>query len=112
MTASVAVFGEVRESLEGLLKGAHRLAERGAVKGPGAGLLAIRHGLGPHLAPQGMVGEMFDLHGHPLGREPLESLDNVCVQPPPPLQQEAVVGHFVRQGMLEGICRLGDRHVS
>ena len=47
----VAVLGQVREGLEGLLEGDSRLAERGAVPGPGAGLLAVGHGLGPHFAP-------------------------------------------------------------
>ena len=105
----VAVLGQVREGLEGLLEGGHRLAERGAVVGPGAGLLAVGHGLVPHLAPQGMVRQAFDLLGHPLGRERLEGLDQARVQPPPPLQQEAAVGHLVRQGMLEGVFRLGEQ---
>ena len=57
----VAVLGQVREGLEGLLEGGHRLAERGTVEGPGTGLLAVRDGLVPHLAPQGMVRQAFDL---------------------------------------------------
>ena len=85
----VAVLGQVREGLEGLLEGGHRLAERGAVAGPGPGLLAVGDGLGPHLPPQGMVRQAFDLLGHPLGRERLKGLDNAPVQHPPPLQQEA-----------------------
>ena len=75
----VAVLGQVREGLEGLLEGGHRLTERGAVVGPGAGLLAVGHGLVPHLAPQGMVRQAVDLLGHPLGRERLEGLDNARV---------------------------------
>ena len=102
-------LGQVREGLEGLLEGGHRLAERGAVVGPGAGLLAVGHGLVPHLAPQGMVRQAFDLLGHPLGRERLEGLDNARVQHPPPLQQQAAVGHLVRQGVLEGVFRLGEQ---
>jgi hypothetical protein len=51
----VAGLVQVREGLEGLLEGGRRLAERGAVVGPGAGLLAVGHGLVPHLPPQGMV---------------------------------------------------------
>ena len=47
----VAVLGQVREGLEGLLEVSHRLAERGTVVGPGTGLLAVGHGLVPHLAP-------------------------------------------------------------
>ena len=48
-------LGQVREGLEGLLEGGHRLADARAVEGPGAGLLAVGHGLVPHLAPQSMV---------------------------------------------------------
>ena len=62
----VAVLGQVREGLEGLLEGGHRLAERGAVVGPGADLLAVGHRLVPHLAPQGMVRQAFHLLGHPV----------------------------------------------
>ena len=53
--------------------------------------------------------QAFDLLGHPLGRERLEGLDQARVQHPPPLQQEAAVGHLVRQGMLEGVFRLGEQ---
>ena len=56
-----------------------------------------------------MVRQAFDLLGHPLGRERLEGLDKARVQHPPPLQQEAAVGHLVRQGMLEGVFRLGEQ---
>ena len=69
----VAVLGQVREGLEGLLEGGHRLAERGAVVGPGAGLLAVGHRLVPHLAAQGMVRQAFDLVGCP-GRQPAPTL--------------------------------------
>ena len=47
----VAVLGQVRKGLEGLLKGGHRLAERGTVVGPGTSLLAVGDGLVPYLAP-------------------------------------------------------------
>ena len=36
-------------------KAAPASTERGAVVGPGTGLLAVGDGLGPHLAPQGLV---------------------------------------------------------
>jgi hypothetical protein len=31
------------------------------------------------------------------------------VQDPPPLQQQAAVGYLVRQGVLEGVLRLGEQ---
>ena len=97
------MLGQVREGLEGLLEGGHRLAERGAVMGTGAGLLAVGHGLAPHLAPHGMVRQAVYLLSHSLGRERFDGLDQACMQHPPPLQQQAAVGHLVRQGMLEGV---------
>ena len=81
----VAVLGQVRQGLEGLLEGGHRLTEGGAVVGRDTSLLAVGDGLVPHLAPHGMVRQAFDLLGHPLGRQRLECLNNTRVQPPPPL---------------------------
>ena len=98
---------EVRKGLERLLEGRHRLAERTAFGGPGAGLLAVGHGLGPHFATQGVVRQVFDLLSPLLGCQRLERFDNACVQHAPPLQQQAAVGHLVREGMLEGVLALG-----
>jgi hypothetical protein len=56
-----------------------------------------------------MVRQPYNLLGHLLGRKCLKRLDQARVQPPPPLQQEATVCHLVRQGMLEGIFRLGEQ---
>jgi hypothetical protein len=43
--------GEMLEGREGLFKGRYCLSEGRAVKGPGAGLLAVDDGLVPHFAP-------------------------------------------------------------
>jgi hypothetical protein len=56
-----------------------------------------------------MVRQAFDLRSRPLGRQRLEGFDNTPVQFPPPLPQETPVGHLVRQGMLEGVCRRGEQ---
>jgi len=56
-----------------------------------------------------MVRQAFDLLGHPLPGEDFKHLDNARVQDPPPLQQEAVVGYLVRQGVLEGVLLLGEQ---
>jgi hypothetical protein len=129
----VSGLGQVCEGLEGLLEGGHSLAEGGAVVGPGARLLAVSDGLVPHLAAQGMMRQTFDLvrvlpsgrvlppggrpgplrpRHHlstPVGCQRLNGLDQARVQPPAPLQQEAAIGHLVRQGMLEGVFRLGEQ---
>jgi hypothetical protein len=41
------------------------------------------------------VGQAFDLLGHPISGECLQGLDNPSMQPPPPLQQEAAIGHLM-----------------
>ena len=97
---------------ERLLEGPHGLA----VGRPRHGLLprlpAVGQGLVPHLAPQGMVGQAFDLLGQPVSGERLEGLDDARMERPPALLQETAVRHLVGEGMLEGILRSGNRLVS
>ena len=99
---------QMREGTERLLEVPHGLA----VGRPRHGLLprlpAVRQGLVPHLAPQGMVRQAFDLLGHPVPGERLQGLDNAGVQHPPPLLQQAAVGHLVGEGVLEGVLALGE----
>jgi hypothetical protein len=54
------------------------------------------------------MGQPLDLLGHPLPSERLQGLDDAGVEHTPPLQQEAAVGHFVRQGVFEGVFQLGE----
>ena len=79
---------------------------------PRQGLLpclpAVDQGLVPHLAPQGMVRQPFDLLGHPVPGERLEGLDDLGMEHPPPLLEEAVIGDLVGQGVLEGVLALGE----
>ena len=75
----VAVLGQVRQGLEGLVEEDYRLAEGGAAVGPGPGLLTVRDDLVPHLAPQGMLRQEFDLLGYSVRRERLEGLDKARV---------------------------------
>jgi hypothetical protein len=56
-----------------------------------------------------MVRQAFDLLGYPVGCERLKALNNACVEHPPPLQQQAAVRHLVRQGVFEGVVRLGEQ---
>ena len=98
--------GRCGEGAERLLEVPHGLA----VGRPRQGLLprlpAVRQGLGPHLPPQGMMGQPFDLLGHPVPGERLQGLNDAGMQGPPPLLQEAPVGHLVRESMLEGVLVL------
>jgi hypothetical protein len=99
----------VGERLERLLEGGRCLVERGAVVRPSAGLPAVGDSLVPDLASQGMVRQAVDLLSSLVGREGLQDLDQARVQSPPPLPQEAPVGHLVRQGMREGVFGLGEQ---
>ena len=105
----VALLGQMREGLSACSKAptASRLADRAIALAPR--LPAIRQGLVPHLAPQGMVGQPFDLLGHPVPGERLQGLDDAGVQRPPPLLEETAVGHLVGQGVLEGVLELGEQ---
>jgi hypothetical protein len=107
LLARVALLWQMREGTERLFEGPHGLA----VSRPRQGLLprlpAVHQGLVPHFAPQGMVGQAFDLLGHAVGRERLKSLDDAGVEYPPPLQQEAAVGDLMGEGVLEGVLVLG-----
>jgi hypothetical protein len=98
----------MREGTQRLLEVSHGLA----VGRPRHGLLprlpAIRQGLVPHLAPQGMVGQAVQLLGHPLPGERFKGLDNAGMQRPPPLQQEAAVRDLMGEGVLEGVLVLGE----
>ena len=66
----VAPLRQVGERAERLLKGPCGLAGGRARHGLLPRLPAIRHGLVPHLAPQGMVGQPFHLLGHRPRRGP------------------------------------------
>jgi len=55
-----------------------------------------------------MVRQALDLRGYPVSRKGFEGPDNARVQHPPPLQEETVVGHLVRQGVLKGEVALGE----
>jgi hypothetical protein len=53
-----------------------------------------------------MVRQSFDLLGQPVSIAPFDGLDNLGMQPPPPLLEEAAVGHLVGEGMFESVLRL------
>ena len=101
------VLRQMREGTERLLEGPHGLAVGRPCHGLLPRLPAVRQGLVPHLAPQGMVGQPFDLLGHPVPSERLQGLDDAGMERPPPLLEQAAVGHLVREGVLEGVFELG-----
>ena len=54
-----------------------------------------------------MVRQPFDLLGYPLPGERLQGLDDAGMQHPPPLVEQAAIGHLVGEGVLEGVDVLG-----
>ena len=107
LLARGALLRQMLEGTERLLEVLHGLA----VGRPRHGLLsrlpAVRQGLVPHFAPQGMVRQAFDLLGYPVSGECLKGLDDAGMQHPPPLLQQAAVGNLMGQGVLEGVLALG-----
>ena len=47
-----------------------------------------------------------------LGKEPLDGLRGAFMHDPASLQQHGVIGHFLRQGVLEGVVRLREGRCS
>jgi hypothetical protein len=111
----VTLHGETLGSEECLLKTGHGLPKGWPRHGLLPRLSAVCQGLVPHLAPQSMVGQPFDLvrsaprsHlGHAVPSERFEGLDNAGMQRPPPFLEKAAIGDLVRQGVLEGVLALG-----
>ena len=56
-----------------------------------------------------MVGEPFDLLGHPSPSEGFQGHDDAGMEHPPPLLEQAPIGHLVGEGVLEGVFWLGKK---
>ena len=97
----------MQEGTERLLEVPHGLAVGRPCQGLLPRLPAVCQGLVPHLAPQGMMGQAFDLLGHPVPGERLEGCDDAGMQHPPPLLEHTAIGDLVREGMLEGVLVVG-----
>jgi len=53
-----------------------------------------------------MVGQALNRFGQTISMESFEGVDDAGMERAPPLQQEAVVGHLVGEGVLEGVLAL------
>ena len=97
------MLGQVREGLEGLLEVGHRLVECGAVKALAPACWQQVTALS-HISPRkAWCASPFDLFGQSVRIQCLDGLDDAHMEAPPPLLQEASVGHLVGQGVLEGV---------
>ena len=103
----VALLWQMWESAKRLLEVPHGFAMGRLRHSLLPCLPAIHQGLIPHFALQRMIGQTFDLLGHPISGKRLKGCNDTGMQHPPLLQQEAAIGHLVRQGVLEGVFRLG-----
>ncbi len=100
----------LREMLQGdqrLLKAPYRFPVGRTRRRFGTGLTTVTQGLLPHLTPEGMVRQPFDLFGQAVGREPFDGFDDPGVEGAPSLTQETAVGHLVREGVLKRVFELG-----
>ena len=106
LLARLGALGQMRQGAEGLLEAAHGLPVRGSRHGLGGGLAEVRHGLRPHLAPQGVLRQPLDLLAESIGVECLDRLHDPGVKRAPPLVEHAAVGHLVRERVLEGVFEI------
>ena len=106
LLACVTCLRQMWQGSERLLEIPHGLAMGRLHHGLLPRLSAVCQGLVPHLAPQGVLRQTFDLLCQPVLSERFKGIDDAGMQRPPPLLEEAAVGHLMRQGMLEGILQL------
>ena len=99
----VAPLRQVREGAERLLKGPCGLTGSRPRQGLLPRLAAVRHGLVPHLPPQGMVGQPFHLLGQPVPGERLQGRDDAGVPRAPLLLEQHLVGHLLGEGVRKGV---------
>ncbi len=100
--------GQMPQGAEGLLEAAHGLPVGGSRHGLGGGLAEVRHGLRPHLAPQGVLRQPLDMLAEAIGVERLDRRHDPGVQRAPPLVEHAAVGHLVGERVLEGVFEIGE----
>jgi hypothetical protein len=100
-------LGETAERPKRLLQVGDGLAIGGSRCGPEPRLPEIRGRLVPQLSVQSMVGQLLGLLGDALGREPLEGLGDAGVERALPVVEQPLVGHLVREGVLERVLEVG-----
>jgi hypothetical protein len=103
----VSTLGEMLQGRQRLLQVYHCLAIGRARTRLDMRLAAIGQGLLPHLAPECMVREAFDVFAAPRGIERFQRLHDARVEAAPPLVREIPVGDLLSEGMLEGVLDVG-----
>jgi hypothetical protein len=102
----LAVLRQILQRRHGLFVTPHGFAGRRALHSLRPGLPTVEEGFVPHLPAHGMLGQALDLIRQAVASERLQGLDDLRMQRPPPLLEQAAVGHLVRQRVLEGVFSL------
>jgi len=108
LLACVTRLRQMRQGTERLLDISHSLTIGRPCYSLLPRLSAVHQGLVPHLAPQGVVHQSFDLLGQVVGIQRGHGVHNVRVQDAALLLEQTPVGDFMRQGMLEGVFQVGE----
>src|SRR5438128_9048397 len=103
LLACVTLLRQMREGIERLLEIPHSLAIGRLRHRLFSRLPAVRQGLVPHLTPQGMRGQTFDLLSQTVPSKRLKGLDDAGMERPSTLVQQAAIGHLVCQSVLESV---------
>jgi hypothetical protein len=99
-------LGETAEGPERLLQVSDGLAVGCPRHGPEPRLAEIGDRLVPQLPAQGVMGQPLGLLDDALGREPLDGLGDAGVQGALPLVEQPLVGHLVRERVLERVLEV------
>src|SRR5262245_9551778 len=97
---------KVRECFECLVEVGGRLSIGRARNRLPSGLTEIEDGLRPCLAAERVMSQTFGVLRKPRGIATLDGLDRPGVERATAVLQEASVGHFVGEGVLEGVGRI------
>jgi hypothetical protein len=93
--------------MRALLEIGNGLAMGAARCGANPRLAKIGDRLPPQFPVQGVVGQPLGLLGNAFSRESLDRIGNARMQVTPPVLQQPLVRHVVREGMLECVLEVG-----
>src|SRR5262249_50070353 len=102
----VLILREMLQRDQRLLEAPHRFAVSRAHGCFAASLLAVHQGLLPQLSAKGVVRELLDLGSQAVGIERLDGLYDTCMERAPSFLEQAPIGHFLRERVLEGVGEL------
>src|SRR4051794_29496302 len=86
-----------------------RLAVGGTGHRAGAGLSVVDGSPLPVFGMDGVVGQPLDVFGQTVGVEVLHRSHDAAMEPAPSLPEQAAVGYFESQGMLEGVLPIWEQ---